>query len=249
MSYKESAVAEYLKSRKADYVTSFHLDEVSNTLVLEIPLKTVKETSGKGYTSKRQLAHLRRLMREKFSVNVVTAFRQEHQLDSLEAGLEALLVRRFPGDVSGVYMSFVTGDSAQIWVSLKSETMDASVLQISEQAQDYLGAAALKVEDIEFISPSAPEPSIAAILRALKVLSPARVDAVLEYLKSRGFFIPNDRWLSRRFDVARKKGLVIREHRGTYVLTTAGLALVPHSRSRSSTDVERMLILSRRKEW
>ncbi len=247
--YNEKDIAAYLKGRKADYVTSFHFDEPSNTLVLEIPLKCVREISGKGFTSKRQLAYLGRMIREKFNVNVVTAFRQEHQLDSLEAGLEALLVRRYPDNVSGIYMSFVTGESAQIWVSLKSEATDASVKQISEQANEYLDAAALKVEGIEFIPPGSPEPSIAAILRALKALSPAKIAAVIEYLRGRGFIIPNDRWLSRRLDTARKKGLVLREHSGSYVLTATGLDLVPHSRSRSSTDVERMLLLSRRKEW
>lgn len=247
--YNERDISDYLRSRKADYVTSFHFDEASKTLVLEIPLKSVKETAGKGYTSKRQLAHLRRLIREKFDVNVVTAFRQEHQLDSLEAGLDALLVRRFPDYVSGVYISFVTGESAQIWVSLKNETLESYIQQISEQANDYLGAASLSIESIEFILPSAQEPSIAAILRALKTFSPASIDTVLEKLTGRGFYIPNGRWLSRRFDVARKKGLVIREHDGKYILTTAGLELVPRSRSRSSTDVERMLLLSRRKEW
>lgn len=249
MSYKESTVAEYLKNRKADYVTSFYFDEASNTLVLEIPLNRVKEVSGKGYTSSRQLAHLRRLIREKFDVNVVTAFRQERLLASLEAGLEALLVRRYPDYVSGVYMSFLTTESAQIWISLKSETADDTAKQIGKHAHDYLGAASLKVEGIELIPPGSPEPSIAAVLRALKALSPAKIEALLGYLRDRGFFIPNDRWLSRRLDAARKKGLVIREHRGSYVLSATGLALVPHSRSRSSTDVERMLLLSRRKEW
>lgn len=247
--YNERVITEYLKSRKADYVTSFHFDEPSNTLVLEIPLKSVRETSEKGFTSKRQLAYLRRMIRERFNVNVVTAFRQEHQLDSLEAGLEALLVRRYPDYVSGVYMSFVTGESAQIWVSLKSEATDAHLIQIREQAHDYLDAAALNVEGIEFIPPGLPEPSIAAILRALKALSPIRLETLLEHLESRGFFISNEQWLSRRLDSARKKGLVLREHSGSYVLTATGLDLVPHSRSRSSTDVERMLLLSRRKEW
>lgn len=244
-----AAIAEFLKARHATYVSSFRLDELSKTVILQVPVNLLRGKAGKGVTSKRQLAYLKRDLEVHFGFRVVIALREAQQLTDLESGLRAMLLRKFPEYISDLYMSFPTGDAAQTWVTIKQDSGEVIGQRIHKQINEFLADAALRSEGVEFLAPVLPEPPIAAILRSVKAMSPVGVGGILNHLSKKGFFCPSEQWLSRKLDGPRKRGLLIRNSSGDYSLTSLGLELVPHTRSGSSSDVERMLLLARRRKW
>jgi len=243
------AVAGFLETSHATYVSFFHVDESSKTVILEVPVSLLRAKAGKGVTSKRQLAYLKRNIEALFDLRAVITLREAQQLTDLESGLRAALLRNFPERVTDLYMSFPTGNATQVWVMVKEELDEADGKAVRGHIVDYLANAALTSEGIEFLSPSLPEPSIAAILRSLKAISPGGMDQIMNHLLKRGYACPSERWLSGKLDAARKRRLIVRNPLGDFSLTSLGLELVPHTRSGSSSDVERMLLLARRRRW
>lgn len=246
---KVAAITDFLTERRASFVSSFRIDESAAAVFLEIPVNLLRSKAGRGFTSRRQLSYLRRDLAARFGLRGVLVLRVSQELTDLESGLRALLVRKFPTYVSDFYMSFPTGADAQAWVVLKQSTDDKSTEGIRKSIREFLAEAKLSIESLEFLVADRPEPSIPAILRSVKALSPADIGAIVTHLGKRGFGCPSDRWMAGRLDLARKHGFLVRDKRGHFVLTALGLDLVPHTRSRSSTDVERMLLLARRKQW
>lgn len=243
------AIAVFLKARQATYVSSFRVDELSKTVILEVPASLLRGKVGKGVTSKRQLAYLKRDLEVQFSLRVVITLREAQQLTDLESGLRAMLLRKFPEFISDLYMSFPTGDAAQAWVTIKQDPGETISQNIHRLINEFLADASLRSEGVEFVDPHLPEPSTIAILRSVKAMSPAGVRSILTHLSKRGFYCPSERWLSHKLDGPRKRGLLVRNPSGDYSLTSLGLELVPHTRSGSSSDVERMLLLARRRKW
>ena len=241
------AIAGYLGACHATYISSFHVDESPKTVILEVPVSLLRVRAAKGVTSKRQLTYLKRDIEARFDLRVVITVREAQQLTDLESGLRAALLRRFPEHVTDLYMSFPTGDAAQIWVMVKQELDETSGKIIRGHIVEYLANAALISEGIEFLAPNLPEPSIAAILRSLKTISLGAVGQIMNHLRKRGYSCPSERWLSGKLDMSRKRGLIVRNPSGEFSLTSLGLQLVPHTRSGSSSDVDRMLLLGRRR--
>ena len=194
------AIAGFFEDRHAIYVSSFRVDESSKTVVLEVPVNLLRERAGKGFTSRRQLAYLKRDLAAQFGLRVIIALRESQQLTDLELGLRAMLLRKFPEYVADLYMSFPTGDVTQVWVTIKQELDEAIGKRIQGQITEFLADAALRPEGIEFVPPSLPEPSIAIILRSVKAMSPAGVGRILNHLQTRGYPCPSERWLSGKLD-------------------------------------------------
>ena len=88
-------------------------------------------------------------------------------------------------------------------------------------------------------------PNTQMILRSLKVRSPATVKDLAEWMRKRDVRIPDIKWLQRKLDSLRKHRLAVRMDDGTYAITEESLRIIPGDRSRSSSDVERALVLSR----
>lgn len=248
MSHNVSEIQAFLNAREASFVSAVRLNEMSRTVLLEIPRDRVRNTSGNGFTSKRQLTFIARALEQRFDLRVLTAFRDSQQLTDLEAGLRAMLTRRFPGLVVDARMSFPTSDHALVWVAL-GIAPDATTADVKDHVTNFLVESQIVCDGIEFLSPALPEPSTTAILRTVKILAPVDLDGITADLRKRGMPSPSDRWLAGRLDGARKRGLVVRQQSGTYVLTAAGLQVVPHSRSKSSSDIDRMLAMAKRRQW
>lgn len=242
-------VQQFLMGRKVSYVSAIRINELSKTILLEIPLDRVRGLAEKGFTSKRQLTYLQRTLEERFGVRVLTAFRPSQQLIDLEAGFRALLIRRFPDDVEDSFLSFTTGTTVYAWVITTSTLDPAALAKIEAHVASFLKEADLVGEGIEFIGPAKPEPSLVAILRTIKINAPVDVNGILDDLNRREFACPSTKWLAAKLDGARKRGLVVRNANGSYALTAIGLSAVPHSRSKSSTDIDRMLSLAKRRQW
>lgn len=248
MSHSVAEIQAFLNTRLAGFVSAVRLNELSGTVLLEIPRDRLKNKSGSGFTSNRQLTFLSRAIENRFNLRVLTAFRDSQQHTDLESGLRAMLVRRFAGVVVDVRMSFPASDHALVWVTL-GISPDATSADVQEHVTGFLLESKIVCDGIELLSPALPEPSTIAILRSVKTLAPVSLEGITADLRNRGMPSPSDRWLAGRLDTARKRGLLVRHKAGTYVLTARGLQAVPHTRSGSSSDVDRMLALAKRRQW
>lgn len=242
-------VQQFLISKGASFVSSVRINDQSNTVLLEIPHDRVRSTSGGGFTSKRQLTFLSRAIEKKFDLHVIIAFRVTRQQDDIVAGLRAILFSKYPDLISDVFASFPTQNTALVWVEEKELPDKEATANITSLVREFLIGLEVECGGVEIIGPALPEASTAAILRSVKILAPVDLPQIVINLKRRGFGCPSDKWLVARLDSARKRGLVLRSSNGYYSLSAQGVDLVPRSRSRSSSDIERMLLLAKRRTW
>jgi hypothetical protein len=249
LSVNDFDVSEFLRTSGLPFTPTARFNAVANTLILDIPIDLVAQSVEEGKTSRRQLAHLRGSLERDHKISVLIAFRSSAQLNDIEAGLNGLLQRKFPGKVSNFVASFPNAAAVDASVFL-SEGIEAPLAtEIQTFVNEYFTEAGFTTLSFNLIGNEKPKPSLAAILRSVKLLAPVELADLIRNLDTRGFSCPDERWLAAKLDVVRKRNLVVRSAAGKYVLTTEGLAVVPYSTSRTSSDVERMLALARRKKW
>lgn len=242
-------IRRYLDARGYTFIAGIHLDSATDTVLLKVPREKVRARAEHGFTSRRQLHFVAKAIGEKFDLQVAFAFQDTTHTADIEAGLRARLRREFQDLATGAFVSFPTSDRAAVWVEVSRIPEETEVTEMHELVVNYLGAFGVEVVSFDSISPALPEPSLPAILRSLKQLAPADILAIREELSRRGFRCPSEKWLSSRLDVARKRRLIQRDERGRFVLTAAGLNAVPSTRTRVSSDIDRILWLARHKEW
>lgn len=218
-------------------------------MLLEILRDRVRSTSGEGFTSKRQLTFLSRAIEKTFDVRVKIAFRDSQTQDDIVAGLRAVLFRQYPDIVINVFASFPTQETALVWIEENGSPDQTRSAEFDAHVREYLRSVGVECDQLEVFGPALPEPSTVAILRSVKLLAPADLSGILLNLQGRGFGCPSNKWLKARLDSARKRGLVLWNREGTYSLTAQGIDLVPRSRTRSSSDIERILFLAKRRKW
>lgn len=249
MSPRELELDAFLQQRNAKYVSAARIVAAARTLILEVPVERIRDVATTDGTSPRQLAYLRSALEQKFGLRVLIAIQRSTEFSDLESGLNAMMLRRYPGLVRQVVASFPSGISTEIAVFLRDTTDDLQANAMRKFATDYMADAGLALISIELVGPAQAPASTMAILRSVKKLAPVHLSRLAAELGSRGLTCPSERWLSSRLDTARKRGLVVRSEDGAYSLTSTGLATVPFGRSRTSSDIERMLSVARRKEW
>lgn len=242
-------IQQYLAARGIGYAMPVSLSSISGVLVIEVPRDRVGDTASKDRTSRRQLAFVAKSLEKKFGKRVVVTLRDAQALDDVAVALRAVLKRLFPQVVTDVHVSFVTATLAAVWIESTTIADAELASQLQRATMSELARFGISCHAFELVGPLLPEPSTPAILRSVKILAPASLERINSDLRKRGFSCPSESWLSYKLDAARKRGLVVRDQQGKFTLTGDGLEVVPWNRSASSTDVERMLALARRKEW
>ena len=181
------------------------------------------------------------------SVEWVTTKTEDDRVAPLESALLSALETRFPGVYAAVLVSLPQQPPALVWVDTVPDVMHRpSENELNKVAASIFSAFGLERPMARYID--SPEvPSNPMILRGLKVRSPATAEVLAGWLLERNAVIPDLKWLRRKLDTLRRSGLIIRMHNGAYTMTEAGLRVVPHTTSRSSSDVERALALSKTK--
>lgn len=249
MSDAEQSLLTFLKARGVHYVTSARVIADIKSAILDVPRERVGETASRQTTSRRQLDRLASDISKEFGLSVLFAFRSEGPLGAIESGLRATLERRFPEVVSELVVSFPTQDRAEVLFRRSGQSEAGAGTDLKAVIAEFLREARFDVVQIEEMSAELPQPSQMNILRALKSCAPATVDQLVVYLNEHGFSLPSTRWLSSKLDVARKRDWVVRSNDGRFALTIEGLGVVPASRRRTSSDIERILALGRRNQW
>ena len=242
-------IEQALKARGYTFIPRVTLDESARSVFIHISLDSLSDKVHGGKTSWRQLSYVKTYLRSLFDIDVIPVFFVSGALEGIEPGLQAVLVSKYPDYITGIYISYRDRNHASVWlVSKCTESADIKA-KIQEQVIDYLSNVDVNVEGLEFLGCNKPQVTLAALLRAIKLLAPVSIPLMAEYLRSVGFNGTSELDLARQLDGVRKKGFVLRDQQERYTLTTDGVGAVPHTRSRSSSDVQRMLLLARRRGW
>lgn len=249
MAVSEQAIRAFLTERHADYVSAVRFVEAAETVVLDVPLELIAEVVGGGKTSRRQLARLKQEIERRFKVAALISLRPSKSLVQVEQGVRALLMAKHQGVIDDVVMSFLESTLVVAWIVFGESPKGELGTQVLEEAKELLDNVGVSRAELHLIHPANPQPSTLAILRSLKRLAPVNQHDLVEDLQRRGMSCPSSRWLAAKLDAARKRGWLVRGEDGRYALTADGLKVVPHPRSRASSDIERVLSLARRRAW
>lgn len=171
----------------------------------------------------------------------------------IEMALLGALHARFPGTIKAVQISALNRSPIWVWLDPESQTVSRPPLDTIQEvvgdifkAYGYSPPSGHRPPLVAFLD--GPElPSDIVLLRYLKTLAPATKEQFSEYLHSVGAVHPSLDWLQKHLDKLRKLGKITRASSGTYALTDAGLQIVPHGRTRKSSDIQRALALGRKK--
>lgn len=242
----EEEVNAFLQIQSAGgYVESVRV--IDETIFLVVDAQRVAANAhDKHVTSRRQLSSLSRALQEQFKVEVQVSITSDSANAKIQAALESVLRIRFGDAVSGVTVGLLDSETASVWLDAEGVEDLHLVDQIADATRDALRLFELPKSSVHVQAPVVEEPSLLAILRETKLLAPVLIEQLARGLVA-NYRLPSEHWLASKLDLARKRGLVIRDHAGAFHLTEEGLAAVPAGRGRNGTDVARALALSKRR--
>ncbi len=238
-----------MQDREVGPAVVARFDNVVQTLFIEVSISAIRDYADNESASRYQLTRLAHAIARRFSVRTVLIYRPPSEFSEIEAQLRSKLTEKWAAHFEDIYLSFATGKEAFAWITSK-RPINADVLsQIIKEVSDHLTANEIILSGSQLVAAGSEPPSQAAILRAVKALAPASIEQVIDHLEKREFSRPSERSVRNTLDSARKRGLVIWHEPGRYTLTSLGLDFVPHTRTRTSSDIERILLMARRREW
>lgn len=243
-------IENFLTERHANFVSALSIRPSDGAVFAWVPVKAVQSKVGKGGTSYRQMAYLRRRAKAELGIDIVFLIQMDEQHEEIEGGLRALLESRFPGSFSECFISFSHADLVDVWIDAADSTEhypSYTQAAVETAMAQYLGLYFFKIHHVFWARPSTSVPSLMAILRTVKVLAPATLSDVAKHLENKGLFmVPSHKWVRHQLDRLRRQGLIVCDRDDTCALTERGLSLVPSGRGRASSDVEHALALTRR---
>lgn len=239
---------EFLALKGIDFVSEIRASRTPPfDFVLCVPGDRIAQLAGEGQISRRQMKLLQTAAKKECGLDVGWIVTPSEKTNAVETALLELLASRFPTAVNAVFISSLKSEPVSVWLD-RNPANEAppelsSLREVVEQFLKLYRVAAVLVMD----GASADTPTNPMILRRLKIIAPATTKQLALALTAAGATIPQARWLQSKLDTLRKQGLVVRANNGEYCLTELGLSLVPHSQTRTSSDIDRALALGRRK--
>jgi len=240
-------VHKWLRSRRFPGGVSILDGSREKEVMVFVPSSSLGPKAAPNRTSLRQMAHLKRIAARNLGLQLdFKVTMDEADIEGMEAGLDALFRRGLPNRKLHCLLSISLGGQVDLWVDeLLGELISQKELEdLRTLAADYLKKANLVLHEVHLAGSYLP--STAIVLRSVKVVQPATVESVASEISRQGFASVPPRWVKAKLDCLRRGGLVIWQ-RGVYSITGAGLLVLPISRSRLSSDVERALALGRRR--
>ena len=245
---KLEGLREFLQTRGIACVSEIregNSDDID--FVLYVPGDRVSRRVDAGRTSVRQMTRLCNDIKKQLKLNVEWIITQDDRVADLEAALRGAFEARFPGIFTAVSVSALHVSPSLVSVETDPQAINRPGAEhLSEIAASIFSAYGVEPPTV-FYGDGLELPSIPMILRGVKTGSPATAESLADRLRQSRTLIPDLTWLRRKLDTLRREGLVVRISSGAYAMTEKGLGIVPHGRSRSSSDVERVLALARRK--
>lgn len=226
---------------------NFHsINEFTSTILMEVPTNKLKERAEKGFITRRQIENIKVKIKEKYNTDVLVSFSESADKAGIEAGLLAILNANLKAKkIRSVSISFFNSSDVSVIVfckGLESKEQD----DVERHSLQFLTSMKLALKGVEYNDIVGVEPSLMVILRALKSTYPITLEHLTSYLIKQKYYIESIEWLSKKLDLLRKKDFLVRSLDGMYRLTHYGIEQVPVTRSRTSSDVERILTIAKR---
>lgn len=240
-------IEEYLRKRDIPFEKPLWERPTDRAIVIKVPVSRVAATVEPGKTSRRQLELVAKEISVIFKRRIAFDVYTDQQQQKLETGLQTILEQRFADYIGRIEFFWHTANEVTISVEEKKSLSGDQRESVNHTINSYLDLAEKSVGHVHLERSEPREPSLPAILRAVKTIAPATIDEIIDHLENHDWHVRSSEWLNARIDLLRKKGLVLRKQDGGYVLSQEGLSTVPHGTSRSSSDVERALALGRAK--
>lgn len=243
--FKLDEVKEYIKENKYNFIVDVRYRPSDDVIMIYVPQDYIVDKVRKGLTSYRQLTYLKKRMASAHGKHVDVVITQGIGHQELEEGIYQILNRKFNDQIIALYISFGGDKLASAWIEMDNST-EAIRGDIHEHLSSILAEADISLDGVSWVISQAELPSLASLLRSIKVHQPLSLQDLIEYLLPK-YPSVSDKWLSRKLDQLRKKGFIRREGNGCYVLSAMALASIPAGRRYTSSDIERALALGKRK--
>lgn len=215
---------------------------------MSVPEASISQQVTPTTTSKRQLSILTQQAQKELGLAVAFLVVRDSRQQQMEAGLNALLQTKFPNAHIAAFLSARSAKQFDVWLDSSAEAVETDQFEAAKKhIKEYLALLEAKPAVIRLVSQESTAPGPANIVREIKRLAPVSISDLSAALARSGFLVPSPSWLALKLDSLRRKGLIVRLATGNHVLSEMGLNLVPHSKSRHSSDVERALALGRSK--
>ena len=243
----EHEIALYLQSKKVYYVKNVNYDPIASSVALDIPIDILREKASEDFISKRKVLALISSLEKVFPLKFEANYFLDDFLRSIKTYVENEILQKFKSTVHSIDISFLLGNVAVVFI-IGEDLTEANRLSLVQLITSLLDNQNISCQAIDIKCPSHKELGNMELLRILKRLSPATIEQICSYLKSDGLTSSDlSRSISLKLDSLRKKEFLVRNPSGSYALTAYALELVPHGSNRSSSDIERILSLARRK--
>lgn len=193
--------------------------------------------------SNRKLAEIKEVLLQA-GISVTFLLRDAVAQD-LETGLRATLLHSHIDHIRNVFLS-IDKRSVHVWVEPKRELSESHYSDMAKRSAEFLALSDLELGALSSMS-DASLPSQLACMDAIRLLAPATLPVIRDFLTMSGFTVPSEHWLTRRLDTIRRANKVVRLGSGSYALSAHGLQVLGTAKRRSSPDITRMLALAKRR--
>ncbi|CAI0833909.1 hypothetical protein [Serratia ficaria] len=231
---------------KYPMISAREINEFNETILLDIPINKISPSARSGFITKRQVSNLTKKIESELSVKVLVSFSTSQGKLDIEAGLKALAKANFKTKkIVDLDVSFEDYKNASVYIfsiNMSAEDKEKWALLIG----DYFSSLNIKLNALMYEQKNNPEPTLMIMLRTMKTLYPCDLFEIKKALEVKGYHIDSSDWLNKKIDSLRKKNLIIRDRDGVYRMTYLGLELVPVTRSKQSSDVDRIMHLAKK---
>lgn len=241
-------VQDWLKKKRFPSEATLHNGQMQKEVLIFLPKSVIAKVKSHTKTSIRHMSHIKRMAQNELGVKVDFRIMVDENDSNIESGLCAIVRSFFQNLSVNAFLISSPQGKTDVWIEgITPINVDTKNMlsRLHDVIGDYFEKVGLSLHQIYWEGPHVP--SFAGLLRAVKVTAPATPDEISKHLAAKGYSSIPSRWLSSRLDGLRRDGLII-WYDGKYVVTTSGLSLLPKSRGRLGSDVERSLALARR-QW
>jgi hypothetical protein len=229
-------------------VVDITLDPDASQYIFSYTVKSTEIDNQLAPLTPRQQSYLSNKIKSQFGRSALFLFNPVIDVHQIELGLLALIRNLYQESTLNVFLT-LKGNLAQITVDgiQKIDSLDIEVKKIDETIRPFLAKFGKSIEKIEFLGITNRMPSKTELLSAVKITAPCLPNELLDRFQRNHYSGIPDRWLASQLDLLRKGGFILRRSDGRYVPTLNGLNLLPRSKSRNSSDIQRALAVSKRR--
>jgi len=243
--FNSEYILSFIDDRLKKFINEVRFRSSDEVILIYVYRGKIAEKVRPGFTSLRQMNNLASRLSQQLSleVDVIFTIKGDHQ--GLEDALYQMLKHKFPDAVVSFYMSLADEITVNSWVEISGLTEE-----IKNKVEDYCSTifqeADLNLGVIEWIDSVDDLPALPLLLKYLKTNQPIKIEYFEQVLRG-DFPAVSKGWLNQKLDQCRRKNLIIREKEGIYCLSAKGLSIVPAGAWYTSSDIDRVLALGRKK--